>query len=385
MKGNILKNILNIILMKNIMKKLLYPFIYLYCNSPSYKSCKIMSYDDAESILSEKHTRVKADIITTNNISQEVDLMVIVPVYNTVRFVEQCIESLLNQKTKFTYKIVIVNDGSTDGTRAILNKYNINEKIRIIHQENRGFSGARNRALENIIGEYIAFVDSDDVLYDDAIESLMKTALENKADIVEGDFVKINEKNNIISIKDKSVSKRKYNYEIEFREEVWGKVFRAEVFRSIKFPEQYWFEDIIVPYIIYPQFNKKCKIKEKVYQYRYNKQGITVSSKWNLKSIDTVWITLEMLHIINDLNINISTKQLQQMILSKLKINQIRLRMLDVQIQEAAFILLSSVYIDLCEKEKVKDLSPKEEMFSEIVRKQDFRKFRLLCKFWNKR
>lgn len=338
-----------------------------------------LSFGEAEEILESTHTRIKADIIANNFISLKVDLMVIIPAYNVEQYIEQCIDSILNQKTQYSYKIVIVNDGSTDLTSEILKKYSGNNKIEIIHQENRGFSGARNRALENIMGEYIIFVDADDMLNKDSIDLLMRTAIETGSDIVEGGFVKIDENNNTIETESKQ--KCEHNDYKDFRDEPWGKVIRSEVFRYLKFPEQYWFEDSIFPYIIYPLTSKKQRIREMVYQYRHNSQGITVKSKFEWKAIDTVWIVLELLEIIEEKEIHISEQEMQKMLLKQLKTNQIRLRLLDLKIQKAAFFVLSSTYFELYDENTESDFTKKEKAFCKTIRKQDFNKFKLLCKF----
>ena len=121
-------------------------------------------------------------------------MQIIIPVYNVEQYIQECIESILNQETQYSYIITIVNDGSPDNSRNILKQYESLNNIIIIDQENRGFSGARNRALENIYGKYLMFVDSDDKLAEGAIEVLLNTALSYKADMVEGSMSSFNHK-----------------------------------------------------------------------------------------------------------------------------------------------------------------------------------------------
>jgi len=89
-------------------------------------------------------------------------ITIIIPVYNTEKYVEKCIESIINQTYK-NLEIIIVNDGSTDNSYNICKKYcEIDERIILLTQDNQGLSVARNNALDIATGKYVEFVDSDD-------------------------------------------------------------------------------------------------------------------------------------------------------------------------------------------------------------------------------
>ena len=109
---------------------------------------------------------------------------IIVPVYGTEAYLPTCIESLCNQ-TYQNIQIILVDDQSTDRCPEICDEYaKKDSRITVIHQKNKGVSGARNTGLENATGNYIMFVDSDDELYADAVNILLKDILEHEADIV---------------------------------------------------------------------------------------------------------------------------------------------------------------------------------------------------------
>lgn len=109
---------------------------------------------------------------------------VIVPIYNVEKYLERCLESLINQTLK-DIEIIAINDGSTDGSLDILNKYaRYDRRIKVIDKENSGVSDCRNIAMKQITGKYITFVDSDDWIDLNAIETMYAKAEEEKCDLV---------------------------------------------------------------------------------------------------------------------------------------------------------------------------------------------------------
>ena len=105
-----------------------------------------------------------------------VKVSVIVPVYNVEAYLEECLQSVIGQ-TFSEIEIIIVNDGSTDGSKGIINRYQASDsRIRVLEQQNRGQSAARNAGLRVAQGEYILFVDSDDYIHKDCIKTLYEHA-----------------------------------------------------------------------------------------------------------------------------------------------------------------------------------------------------------------
>lgn len=110
-------------------------------------------------------------------------ISVIVPVYNVEKFIEECIDSILEQ-TYTNIEIILIDDGCTDASPQIIEKKsNRDSRIKVIHQTNQGVSSARNRGIEIAKGEYICFVDSDDILKPDYVEYLYRLAKEADSDI----------------------------------------------------------------------------------------------------------------------------------------------------------------------------------------------------------
>lgn len=117
-------------------------------------------------------------------------ISIILPVYNVASYLEQCLNSILNQ-TYSHIEVIAVNDGSTDGSLSILQKNaSKDSRIRIINQENIGLSGARNTGLLQAAGEYIMFVDSDDWIDITICEKALSAALKYNSDLVFWSYIR---------------------------------------------------------------------------------------------------------------------------------------------------------------------------------------------------
>ena len=107
-------------------------------------------------------------------------LSILIPAYNVENYIEECVNSVLDLDTN--YEIIIINDGSTDNTLKILNKYKKYEYIKIINQKNMGISHTRNNLLKEAKGKYIFFLDSDDFINKEKLKELLKKL--NNQDLV---------------------------------------------------------------------------------------------------------------------------------------------------------------------------------------------------------
>lgn len=110
----------------------------------------------------------------------------IIPVYNTEKYLAECLDSCLDQDIPYSdYEIICVNDGSTDGSAAILAEYAEKyENIVIITQENAGVSAARNAGMDRACGDYIWFIDSDDLIHSNMLSKLRNTAKKSDYDVI---------------------------------------------------------------------------------------------------------------------------------------------------------------------------------------------------------
>lgn len=129
-------------------------------------------------------------------------ISIIVPVYNTEKYLDQCIQSVLAQ-TYTNWELLLIDDGSTDSSGALCDKYAVEDKrIRVFHKENGGVSSARNRGLDNAIGEWITFVDADDILKVNALSHLAQRR-GPRIDFIIAGYEKHDAQQNIIDSTDK--------------------------------------------------------------------------------------------------------------------------------------------------------------------------------------
>lgn len=240
-----------------------------------------MIAEEAEDVLSAIHPDTGSSCLCHNEINPIADLHVIIPVYNAAPYLRACLDSVYTQATRFSFFVSIIDDGSTDGSGAILDDFHrslqgtpMYARTEIIRQPNEGQASARNRALENIRGHYVAFVDSDDMLLPGAIETLLSAAMEQDADIAEGSC------------------NRGSTHGM-----AWGKVYDAGLFRTVHFPQGYWFEDTINIFYLYPICRKRIQVPGQHYYYRCNTASVMHSYQCNARAIDSLWVSR---HVLND-------------------------------------------------------------------------------------
>lgn len=159
------------------------------------------------------------------------DVTIVIPVYNGEKYLNKCIDSVLNQSID-NYEILLINDGSKDNSQKIIddycNKYpNI---IRSINQKNKGVSKTRNFAIDNVKTEYIMFMDNDDFIDNDYIETLYNTIEKDKSDIVLSGFKRPNENNDITSI----MKLEQIEWSKMMIMTPWAKIFRTDFLKSKK-------------------------------------------------------------------------------------------------------------------------------------------------------
>lgn len=212
---------------------------------------------------------------------------VIVPVYNVCEFLSGCLDSILAQ-TFVDYEIICVNDGSTDNSGHIADSYAAKEKrIRVIHQKNKGLSGARNAGLDVAEGEYISFLDSDDYIHPQFLEKLIEIARREKTDIVSCQLVHTKEKYEPIDVSitdaDIHITRVKNPFERfldkkDIITNVCVKLYRRAAIGELRFIEGVYFEDIPFTTMIMMRVQSMVITNLPFYFYYRNMSSIMRSS-----------------------------------------------------------------------------------------------------------
>lgn len=245
-----------------------------------------MPYGEAERLLQQFHPMPDSSAIAEHLLeAPEYDLLIIIPAYNAEKWLKESVDSVLSQDTDYSFLLRIIDDGSTDRTSEIADSYFHDSRVEVIHQENRGYSGARNRGLEHINAQYIMFVDSDDYLLPGAIQALLTKAFAEDADIVEGNGYRFSEIGVIGRIK---------NNPTETFGVPWMKVIRASLFEHIQFPPDYLYEDKIIGSLIERLSEQYLTIPDEVYAYRIHSASITQTHDCNPRRLDSYWMMWRM-------------------------------------------------------------------------------------------
>lgn len=208
-------------------------------------------------------------------------ISVIVPIFNVEHYLEECIQSILNQ-TYHDLEIILVNDGSTDRSLEICRNYQKEDcRIILLDKDNGGLSSARNAGLEIATGKYIAFVDSDDTIESSMFEEMYMQFVEYPdTDVVVCGFKRYDDKTgnvysqemincnwNIIN----EGNKQEYMY---MNPGVWNKMYKAEMFNDIKFEEVHLAEDLLLFLDLLPEMLHVRRVPKVLYNYRVRDNSI---------------------------------------------------------------------------------------------------------------
>lgn len=219
---------------------------------------------------------------------------VIVPIYNVERYLQHCVDSILKQ-TYSSFDLILVDDGSPDRCPTICDKYaEMDSRIVVIHQTNKGLSAARNAGIEwalvNSDSEWITFIDSDDWIHPRYLEFLYKAVKKDKTKISICNYVR--ESQHIENFKDvKFISEiiqgmELFESELNIQATVaWNKLYKKELFSDIRYPDGRLHEDEFTTYKLLYLSGKVSWIDKPLYYYYQNDEGIT-RSKWSERRLD---------------------------------------------------------------------------------------------------
>jgi len=212
---------------------------------------------------------------------------VIVPIYNVERYIDECMLSLRMQDYD-NLEIIVVNDGSIDSSmERVMAHAAIDQRIKIIKQENLGLGGARNTGIAHASGEFVMFVDGDDFVSTRCLKTLLEAQGRGDYDVVSGKHIKISDANEFV---EHQLEKRVPDVAPPLSEcelvlglydfsAVWARVFKRRLLLSagVKFPERLPHEDLFFTYKILRHYPRHSRIDDRIYFWRQRVQSLSRS------------------------------------------------------------------------------------------------------------
>lgn len=235
-------------------------------------------------------------------------ISVIIPVYNVEKYIDRCVESVINQTYK-NLEIILVDDGSSDMSLHLCNKWEKEDKrVKVLSKENGGASTARNAGIDSARGNYIMFVDSDDYVSEIICESLYIKLKQQQADIAICRMEKI-EKDRIYPTRlwdyseNMVVMNRRTALQEFFMDKIdcgpCHKLFSAEVIKQIRFPEGVINEDFVFVYRVLLNANRIVFFSDILYHYCFRENSVT-SSRFSKRQFDRYYNCVEVYNEIKE-------------------------------------------------------------------------------------
>src|SRR5690554_917151 len=223
---------------------------------------------------------------------QSLLISLIIPIYNVEDYLAQNLLSVKNQ-TYRNFEVILVNDGTTDLSASIAEDFvRVDERFKLIHQENKGLSGARNTGLKEAKGDYVFYLDSDDILEDTALELLVNAAVKYQADVVQGNFyydypeyLLLNQQQQkeieVYNKKEAMSALLEHKTVLNF---AWGKLIKTDLAKKHEFPEGKFYEDTFWKYKVIHDVEKYVALKQPVLYYL--QRGSAISGAFSMRNLD---------------------------------------------------------------------------------------------------
>lgn len=216
-------------------------------------------------------------------------LSIIIPVYNVRRWLEETVQSVLNQTFR-DFELILVDDGASDGSAELCDAFAAGDsRVRVIHQENAGVSAARNAGLDAAQGEYIGWVDSDDIVEKDMFQRLMTLAETHNADIAQchhdrASALNGSDRSDDVKFLDgagfvrRMFTKQGGDYTNQVA--LWSKIYRKELWQNIRFPVGQVYEDEMQTYKVCLKAEKIVETEDILYHYVKRENSIITGESY---------------------------------------------------------------------------------------------------------
>ena len=218
-------------------------------------------------------------------------ISIIIPVYNNEKYLKKCIQSIINQTYK-KIEIILINDGSTDNSLEICNAFYKNDsRIKVLDQINGGLSAARNTGINNATGEFFMFVDGDDFVSENFCEAAISNQRKLNSDIVIFNYKNIyQDKIELYSqnVSEGIVPKDKAMELIINDSHAWNKLYKANLFKGIRYPVGRNYEDILTTYKLIDKSKKISYVNKSTYYY-VHREKIGISASRSSKNVEDLF------------------------------------------------------------------------------------------------
>ena len=312
----------------------------------------------------------------------KIDLSLIVTFYNSEIFVQKLVDCLGKQKTKYKYEVILVNDGSTDKTSEILNrcvqKYSM---MKVIEQENGGLSKARNAGLNIAEGKYIGFVDGDDLVSENYVEKLLDVAYEKHADIVKCGTINI-KNDKIISREcnpDAEISGGMNERILDYKSYAWGGIYKSNLLERAKFPDNYWYEDMITRFLLYRNSEKFVNIGEGLH-YRIMHKNQLTRTAWaekNYKCLEQLYLIEQLVDDNMENGLNDDAYLYMNVLLECSGVMVGRISKMEEEVKKQVFVRVYKLLSGLYKNEYAKYLKGEWKLKSDVIMKKRYDLWRM--------
>lgn len=286
----------------------------------------------------------------------DISLSIIIPVYNTEKFLKKCLDSVLKAVEVLGKKseIIVINDGSLGNCDKIMEEYSNNYIIRYIKQDNRGRGATRNLGLREAKGEYVTFVDSDDYIDEDMYKDMFLDVDANEADLVICDVQSVDETTGdkillIPGINPSIQNIRIACFDVMMLPSCVNKIFKKELFDGLKFPENINYEDLATIPAVYLKAKNIRYVNRAHYYYVQNSNSI-MNQDYNveklniLEALNIVFERIDKLNLENNINeiskYSLFTRRYYEEILEKIALSSNKDELIKVFIEKAQNLIV---------------------------------------------
>lgn len=260
----------------------------------------------------------KMKIVRKEN--RDIDLSIIIPVYNAGKTLGKCLDSVFKSNLKATYEVICVNDGSTDNSADILNAYKHFNQLILVNQSNKGATVARNVGLELARGRYLFFLDSDDFVRKNYFNEFVEDCICNNRCVSVSAVGRYLSKLHmeLYPIGDIGLNKslrninKKYDY---CPGTPWGKMYHYSLWQNVCFFDGYAFEDTNIFLVVWQLASDIFYYEKPIYCFRTSNNSLFKRQISNYCCIDSLWVVKECINLNKKLNIDMNNQEFYKLLL----------------------------------------------------------------------